>query len=212
MIGFIHNQKSPKAPRSAPAQIRRYIPPQERTFLVDFNFYHAKNHMEYELLFFTSVANADRAGEIKREIEEILSGRGAKKTADWNDIGKRKFAHPIKKQTHGFFSFCRFTIEDAENLPELNKRLSLNDKVMRHIIVRADEIGKPIGAPTMPDAKQETRGRRVPEVSAAKKVSAQIVPPAKSEAEEKMSPEEIAKVEMKELDEKLDAILDESPE
>jgi ribosomal protein S6 len=168
--------------------------------------------MEYELLFFTSVANADRAGEIKREIEEILTGRGATKTADWNDIGKRKFAHPIKKQTHGFFTFCRFTIEDAENLPELNKRLALNDKIMRHIVVRADEIGKPIGVPTMPDARQETRGRRAPDVSVTKRVSAQIVPPVKNETEEKMSAEETAKVEMKELDEKLDAILDENPE
>jgi ribosomal protein S6 len=179
---------------------------------VDFNFYQAENHMEYELLFFTSVANADRAGEIKREIEEILTGRGAKKTADWNDIGKRKFAHPIKKQTHGFFSFCRFTIEDAENLPELNKRLVLNDKVMRHIVVRADEIGKPIGAPTMPDAKQEMRGKRTTEIPAPKKESPKVVPPAEDAADEKMTPEETAKVEMKELDEKLDAILDESPE
>jgi ribosomal protein S6 len=158
--------------------------------------------MEYELLFFTSVANADRAGEIKREIDEIITGRGGQKTADFSDIGKRKFAHPIKKQTHGFFSFCRFTIEDAENLPELNKRLALNDKIMRHIIVRADEIGKPIGAPAIQEAKQEARAaarvKKVPETPAPKK-------------EEKPT-EETAKVEMAELDEKLNAILDESPE
>jgi len=158
--------------------------------------------MEYELLFFTSVANEDRIGEIKREIDEIITGRGGKVSADFSDIGKRKFAHPIKKQTHGFFSFCRFTIEEAENLPELNKRLVLNDKIMRHIIVRADEIGKPIGAPAIQEAKQEARAaarvKKVPEVSEPKK-------------EEKPA-EETAKVEMAELDEKLNAILDETPE
>lgn len=158
--------------------------------------------MEYELLFFTSVANEERAPEIKREIEEILTGRGAKRTADWSDIGKRKFAHPIKKQTHGFFSFCRFTIEDAENLPELNKRLALNDKIMRHMIVRADEIGKPIGAPALQEAKQEARA-----AARMKKVTEIPIP----KKEEKPT-EETAKVEMAELDEKLDAILDESPE
>jgi ribosomal protein S6 len=163
--------------------------------------------MEYELLFFTSVANEDRIGEIKREIDEIITGRGGQKTADWNDIGKRKFAHPIKKQTHGFFSFCRFTIEDAENLPELNKRLALNDKIMRHIIVRADEIGKPIGAPMMPDAKQDTR----PERSTIKRSEPARVSQKNVASVEKPA-EETAKVEMKELDEKLDAILDESPE
>ena len=163
--------------------------------------------MEYELLFFTSVANEDRIGEIKREIDEIIAGRGGQKTADFSDIGKRKFAHPIKKQTHGFFSFCRFTIEDAENLPELNKRLGLNDKIMRHIIVRADEIGKPIGAPTMPDSKQDAR----PERPTIKRTEPTRVSSPSTAVEEKPT-EETAKVEMAELDEKLNAILDESPE
>jgi len=165
--------------------------------------------MEYELLFFTSVANADRAPEIKREIDEIVTGRGGKISADWSDIGKRKFAHPIKKQTHGFFSFCHFTIEETENLPELNKRLALNDKIMRHIIVRADEIGKTIGAPAMPDAKQDTR----PERPSTKRTEASRValPPSGTANKEKPA-EEKSKVEMAELDKKLNAILDESPE
>ena len=163
--------------------------------------------MEYELLFFTSVANVDRVGEIKREIDEIITGRVGKISADFNDIGKRKFAHPIKKQTHGFFSFCRFTIEDAENLPELNKRLGLNDKIMRHIIVRASEIGKPIGAPTMPDARQDTR----PERPSTRRTEPARVTPQNVASEEKPTKETI-KVEMAELDEKLNAILDESPE
>lgn len=159
--------------------------------------------MEYELLFFTTLANADRAPEIKREIEEIITGRGGKISADFSDIGKRKFAHPIKKQTHGFFSFCRFTIEETENLPEMNKRLALNDKIMRHIIVRADEIGKPIGAPALQEAKQEARAaarmKKVPEA------------PSEPKKVEKAA-EDTAKVEMAELDEKLSSILDEAPE
>jgi ribosomal protein S6 len=171
------------------------------------NFKLPFTYLEYELLFFISVANADRVGEIKREIDEIITGRGGKISADFSDIGKRKFAHPIKKQTHGFFSFCRFTIEDAENLPELNKRLALNDKIMRHIIVRADEIGKPIGAPAMPDARQDAR----PERPNVKKIE-----PSQSatriEAGREKPVEESAKVEMAELDEKLNAILDENPE
>lgn len=163
--------------------------------------------MEYELLFFTSVANADRIGEIKREIEEIVTGRGGKISADFSDIGKRKFAHPIKKQTHGFFSFCRFTLDETENLPEMNKRLALNDKLMRHIIVRADEIGKPIGGLTVEDSRRE-------KISDKKRPAP--VPPAVAAPEEKAGSkkptEPAAKVEMAELDEKLSEILDETPE
>lgn len=155
--------------------------------------------MEYELLFFTSVANVDRVGEIKREIEEIITGRGGKISTDFFDIGKRKFAHPIKKQTHGFFSFCRLTLDETENLPEMNKRLALNDKIMRHIIVRADEIGKPIGAQTVEDARRErTSDKKRPETATA------------AVAPEKAAPKEKTKVEMAELDEKLSEILDQN--
>ena len=162
--------------------------------------------MEYELLFFTSVANEDRIGEIKREIEEIVTGRGGKIAADFSDIGKRKFAHPIKKQTHGFFSFCRFTLDETENIPEMNKRLALNDKIMRHSIVRADEIGKPIGGLTVEDARREKiSDRKKPE-----SIPAAATPDKMTDS--KKPTEEKTKVEMAELDEKLNEILEETPE
>jgi small subunit ribosomal protein S6 len=164
--------------------------------------------MEYELLFFTTLANEESVPEIKREIEEIITGRGGKILNDFSDIGKRKFAHPIKKQTHGFFSFCRFTLDEKENIPELNRRLILNEKIMRHLIVRADEIGKPINA-------QIIRTSR-PEESAAKPMTLKTVAPsesiAKPETEEKKPAEDKSKVGMANLDEKLDEILTESPE
>lgn len=153
--------------------------------------------MEYELLFFTSVANVDRIPEIKREIEEIITGQGGKITKDFSDIGKRKFAHPIKKQTHGFFSFCHFALEEKENIPEINKRLALYDKIMRHLIVRADEIGKPIGGQNIREEKTEVTARKFTEQAKPKEDK-----PAESGT----------KVGMKELDEKLSEILEENPE
>lgn len=164
--------------------------------------------MEYELLFFTSVSNEDRVPEIKREIEEIVTGRGGKISADWNDIGKRKFAHPIKKQTHGFFSFCRFTLDEGENIAEMNRRLALNDKIMRHIIVRADEIGKPIGAIGTGDERQNARREK----GAAKREPVRSAAAPDKITDMEKSAEPAPKVEMKELDEKLSEILDENPE
>lgn len=150
--------------------------------------------MEYELLFFTSVTNEDRIGEIKKGISDILESQGAHITVDFFDIGKRKFAHPIERQTHGFYSFCRFTLEKTENIPEISKRLQLNDKVMRHLIVRADEIGKPISA------QENMRGKTEPK----KESAVRTVQEKPAEAQPKVG--------MKELDEKLSEILEENPE
>jgi ribosomal protein S6 len=149
--------------------------------------------MEYELLFFTSASNEGKASSIKKDIEEVVASSEGKLSGEWNDIGKRKFAHPIKKETHGFYSFVHFTIDDKGKLPEIGKRLALNDKIMRHIIVRADEIGKP----SIPSENREAP------------VSSQNIE-AKPVFEKKPASEK-AKADLNELDEKLNEILDETP-
>ena len=160
--------------------------------------------MEYELLFFTSIANEERISEIKKEIEEILAGQGGKVSAAFSDIGKRKFAHPIKRQTHGFFSFGRFDVEDKDKLPDINRRLALNNDIMRHLIVRTDEIGKPIGA-DLPRATERTVSPSAPRKR--KPEAEKIKVPTQARTAD-MKP----KAEMKDLDEKLSEILEETPE
>lgn len=174
-------------------------------------------HLEYELLFFTSVANEDRVGEIKKEIVEILESQGGKISVDFSDIGKRKFAHPIKKQTHGFFSFCRFTLDETENIPEIGRRLAMNDKLMRHIIVRAAEIGKQIGAQAGENAptRNASAERNAPRHETVRHISRNEKRPEteKAPAPQQAKPTEAeTKIGMKELDDKLSAILEESPE
>lgn len=181
------------------------------------NFKLPFTHLEYELLFFTSVANEDRVGEIKKEIVEILESQGGKISVDFSDIGKRKFAHPIKKQTHGFFSFCRFTLDETENIPEIGRRLAMNDKLMRHIIVRAAEIGKQIGAQAGENAptRNASAERNAPRHETVRHISRNEKRPEteKAPAPQQAKPTEAeTKIGMKELDDKLSAILEESPE
>lgn len=157
-------------------------------FLGGFSF------MEYELLFFTSVANEDRVDTIKKELTEILVASGGKILGDFTDIGKRKLAYPIKRNTHAFFSFVHFDLDDEnkQNIPEINKLIGLNEKVMRHIIVRADEIEKPVSAD-----------------QAAEKEKSET--PPRGQAGEAKPAEKESKAGLSELDEKLSEILDNNP-
>ena len=146
--------------------------------------------MEYELLFFTSVNNESLVPAIKKELEDLLAGFGGKITRDFTDIGKRKLAYPIKRNTHAFFSWCWFTLEEKEKISEINRLIGLNDKIMRHIIVRADEVGKPA-------AEQE-----------AARPQAEITEPAPEvPAKEKDSK---PKAQLEDLDEKLNELLEEN--
>lgn len=156
--------------------------------------------MEYELLFFTSAGDEDRVDIIKKELTEILESLGAKLLGGFTDIGKRKLAYPIGRDTHAFYSWVRLELDDEnkQNIPEIGKRLSLYDKITRHIIVRADEIGKPVSA-----AVPETTAEKM----AAEKVKAEIKRP-QTEAK---SAEKKPKAALSELDEKLSEILEETP-
>jgi ribosomal protein S6 len=168
--------------------------------------------MEYELLFFTTAPNEDKIGSIKKDITEILESQGGKMAGDFSDIGKRKLAYPIKRNTHAFFSFVRFELEgeSRQNIPEIGKRLGLYGNIMRHIIVRAWEIGKPIISGGIKFEEERTgmkpRGRREKPVRPL-----QTERPAGS-GEETKSDESKAKTSLSELDEKLSEILEETPE
>jgi ribosomal protein S6 len=149
--------------------------------------------MEYELLFFTYASSEGKVPGIKKELEEILTARGGKLSGDFTDIGKRKFAYPIKRETHGFYSFIRFTLEDKEKLPEINKRIGLMNTVTRHLIVKAAEIGKPVSAGKTPPQEIQAEGKKIAEI------------PQEKTAESK------PKASMADLDEKLNELLDETP-
>ena len=139
---------------------------------------------------------------IKKEITQTLESLGGKLLGDFTDIGKRKLAYPIKRDTHAFFSWIRLNLDDESrgNIPEIGKRLALNDKITRHIIVRADEIGKPVSA----TIAVETEAEKI----AVEKVKAEIKNPKVEEKPAKVE----TKANLSELDEKLSEILDETPE
>ena len=168
--------------------------------------------MEYELLFFTSVANEDKIESIKKDITEILESLGGKLAGVFSDIGKRKLAYPIKHNTHAFFSFVRFELdgENRQNIPEIGKRLSLYGNIMRHIIVRADEIGKPV-------ISQEIKFEEEKVEKKTRERKERPTRPFRAEKRIGEKPEaKIAKVKPKaalsDLDEKLSEILEETPE
>ncbi len=99
--------------------------------------------MEYELIFIIPLEQERNIELIKNEISEIISSAGGK-LLSFTDIGKRKFAYPINHQTHGYYSYCRFFIENRDAISTINKEILIKKKVVRHMIVRADEIGKPV--------------------------------------------------------------------
>jgi len=92
---------------------------------------------DYELLFVLdpSLDEEAKAGLIEKVKEVISAGGEAGEPDVWGD---RKLAYNIGKKSTGYYVVLPFKA-DAELPKELDRRLRINENVMRHIIVCQDE-------------------------------------------------------------------------
>ena len=77
-----------------------------------------------------------------------------------DDLGRRKMAYPIKKKTEGYY--VMFEIEGSgQEIAELERRMRVNDMIVRYITVRVDEDRKKADKI---QAKRDRRSSEAPEI------------------------------------------------
>ncbi|HDN67785.1 MAG TPA: 30S ribosomal protein S6 [Firmicutes bacterium] len=90
----------------------------------------------YEVTFIVD----DQIGEesIKAEVKKIedFIGNNGGKVEKTGSLGTRRFAYPIKKREHGYYSFIQFWA-DPPLLPSLESSLRLDEAILRYLIVAA---------------------------------------------------------------------------
>jgi small subunit ribosomal protein S6 len=73
-------------------------------------------------------------------IEEMIAKEGGT-VVRTDNMGRRKLAYPVNKKTEGHYVL--FEIEDSgQTIAELERRMRVNDTIMRYITVRVDEDRK----------------------------------------------------------------------
>lgn len=95
---------------------------------------------QYELLYIIPATfTDDDVGGIETNVKALLEKYGA--AIDSTErLGKFKFAYPIKKVRHGHYIQVRFTA-DGPALRKIDEALRISQEVLRHLILRADEVG-----------------------------------------------------------------------
>jgi small subunit ribosomal protein S6 len=93
----------------------------------------------YELMLIFDALLEDPA--IKEELSKITSiiekDNGKVQSTDiW---GVKRLAYPIKHQDNGFYVLLHFN-SDVSVLAELDRLNKINDKILRHLIVKTNEI------------------------------------------------------------------------
>lgn len=146
----------------------------------------------YELLFIVSNKfSEDEVKDVVKDVHKIITDNEGKitYTEEW---GKKKLSYPIKGFQFGYYSLAEFDAS-GEKVNKINNELRLSTEVLRHLIV----------------AKAS---RTAEEIQAEKKqAEKKIVAKARAETEvvEKKEIEKPKKaIDLKDLDEKLDRILE----
>jgi small subunit ribosomal protein S6 len=169
--------------------------------------------VHYELLYIIpNKFTEDEAKAIEEKVKkQIAVGEGEVTHAE--DWGKKKLAYPIGGFNHGYYKLFEFDLAGAK-LAELDNFLRLSNDVLRHQIVRiVKRTPEQIAADKKKSEDLAAMRKRAKEGGVAEKKESAEEKTAGLVAEEKKQPVEERKsfkkkTELKDLDAKLDDILD----
>ena len=93
---------------------------------------------KYEIMFIVKTAmeteGANKLYETYKNL--IIEGKGTIENS--KELGQKKLAYEINKETNGFYYVVDFTA-NTETINELDRRLGLDENIIRHLIIRLDE-------------------------------------------------------------------------
>ena len=97
---------------------------------------------EYELVLVVSPDVGDEGfpATVDR-VSKFINERGGE-IKDVDQWGRRRLAYPIRRFTEGFYAVTHFSLEPAQ-VRALEGNLDLAEDVLRHLVVRQDEVRVP---------------------------------------------------------------------
>ncbi len=120
---------------------------------------------KYETIFITrpELGEEDLKG-LTEKVQEVINGMNGecRRLEDW---GLRKLAYPVKKCTRGRYYYMNFSGNSAL-IAELERRLRLDDKVIRYQSVKLDKDVEIAPVPEEKPAVQQASAEQVEEVAA----------------------------------------------
>ena len=145
----------------------------------------------YELLYLISNKfSEDEVKPIMEKVNALVAANGGKISLS-EALGKKRLAYPIKGFRFGYYNLVEFDMA-GENLAKLDRALRLTNEILRQQIV----------VKVLRTAEQVAQDKKIAEKIAAKNVMVEKT------AKEKVKEWDKDKVDLKDLDEKLDKILE----
>ena len=93
---------------------------------------------KYEIMFIVKSTNEEaQVKKVAEEIEKIFKDNKAN-IVDTKELGLKKLAYPIKKEINGYYYVFNFEAP-VEAIKEINRKISINENILRHLIIKEEE-------------------------------------------------------------------------
>lgn len=151
----------------------------------------------YEILYiipnkFTEEESRKMVKKVKTVIEE--NSGAITYEENW---GKKKLAYPIDHNNYGYYNLFEFDC-DRQKMVRINKLLEMDQDILRHLIIKKK----------VETEEEKESQKKIAEKIAAKNIERKAEEEKKEEKAEKKQKETKKKVDLEELDDKLEKILD----
>ena len=99
------------------------------------------NNRVYEVMYIADPATPDEEiASLNEEIKKLVESEDGE-VVKTDDMGRRALAYKIKKFTEGYYFLFEIQSSGRE-IAELERRMRINDKIIRYLTVRVDEERK----------------------------------------------------------------------
>ncbi len=115
------------------------------------------NDRTYEVMYIVAPETADEdVTKLNDTIVQLIENQGGT-VVNTDNMGRRKLAYPISKKTEGHYVLMEVS-GSGQEIAELERRMRVNDAVIRFITVRVDEDRK--AADKMKNKREARQNRR----------------------------------------------------
>lgn len=92
---------------------------------------------KYEIMFIVS-ANLEESAvnNIAKDVQKLITDNKSK-VIEFKEMGRKKLAYPIKKEVSGFY-FLMNVEATTETIQEFDRKLRINEKILRHLILKIE--------------------------------------------------------------------------
>ena len=93
---------------------------------------------KYEMMFIVKATMEESSVKAAAENVKKLAESLKAKVDSFKEMGKKKLAYPIKKEISGYYYVMTMTAS-KETIKEVNRKMSIDENVIRHLIIKLDE-------------------------------------------------------------------------